>query len=112
MTLSERERLHNLFPDLDFDPEALREKYRAERDKRIREDGEDQYIEAAAEFADYADNDHEQGGKERHEDHHLECAGEYSLTFGRVDPLNRVRIHRDTERHEQNGAQPEALLFT
>jgi len=54
---SERERLHNLFPDLDFDPEALRKKYREERDKRIREDGEDQYIEAAEEFADYADTD-------------------------------------------------------
>ncbi len=54
---SERERLHNLFPDLDFDPEALRAKYRRERDKRIREDGEAQYIEAAAEFAHYADDD-------------------------------------------------------
>jgi cyclohexanone monooxygenase len=54
---SERERLHNLFPDLDFDPAALREKYRIERDKRIREDGENQYIEAAAQFAHYADDD-------------------------------------------------------
>jgi cyclohexanone monooxygenase len=48
---------HNLFPDLDFDPEALRRKYREERDKRIREDGEAQYIEAAQEFAHYADDD-------------------------------------------------------
>ncbi|MEJ2087041.1 MAG: NAD(P)/FAD-dependent oxidoreductase, partial [Gammaproteobacteria bacterium] len=54
---TERERLHNLFPDLDFDPEVLRAKYRFERDKRIREDGEDQYVEAAAEFAHYADDD-------------------------------------------------------
>ncbi len=54
---SERERLHNLFPDLDFDPASLRAKYRRERDKRIREDGEAQYIEAAAEFAHYADDD-------------------------------------------------------
>ena len=54
---NERERLHNLFPDLDFDPEALRAKYRAERDKRIRDDGEDQYVEAASEFAEYADED-------------------------------------------------------
>ena len=54
---SERERLHNLFPHLDFDPGALREKYRVERDKRIREDGEDQYIEAASEFAHYAHDD-------------------------------------------------------
>ena len=54
---TERERLHNLFPDLNFDPQALREKYRFERDKRIREDGEDQYVEAASEFAHYADDD-------------------------------------------------------
>ena len=54
---SERERLHNLFPDLDFDPGALREKYRIERNRRIREDGEDQYIEAASEFAHYAHDD-------------------------------------------------------
>ena len=54
---TERERLHNLFPDLDFDPEALRAKYKFEREKRIREDGEDQYIEAASEFAHYADDD-------------------------------------------------------
>ena len=54
---TERERLHNLFPDLDFDPEALRAKYRAERDKRLRTDGEAQYIEAADEFAHYADDD-------------------------------------------------------
>lgn len=57
MTMSERERLHNLFPDLDFDPEALRQKYLRERDKRLREDGEAQYIEAAEEFAAYADVD-------------------------------------------------------
>ena len=41
---SERERLHNLFPDLDFDPAELREKYRHERDKRLRDDGEAQYL--------------------------------------------------------------------
>ncbi|MEM1437116.1 MAG: hypothetical protein AAGG11_23920 [Pseudomonadota bacterium] len=32
---TERERLHNLFPELDFDPEALRQKYREERDKQV-----------------------------------------------------------------------------
>ena len=32
---------------LPFDPDALREKYRLERDKRIRPDGNDQYIETA-----------------------------------------------------------------
>jgi cyclohexanone monooxygenase len=43
--------------ELDFDPEAVREKYRQERDKRLRSDGEDQYVEAAGEFARYQDYD-------------------------------------------------------
>ena len=42
---------------LDFDPDALRDKYRAERDKRLRSDGDRQYIELAGEFAHYAEND-------------------------------------------------------
>ena len=50
-------RWHNLFPDLDFDPDALRERYREERDKRLRTDGETQYLEAAKGFARYADED-------------------------------------------------------
>ena len=54
---SERERLHNLYPDLDFDPAALRAKYKAERDKRLRTDGDDQYIELVEEFAHYAEDD-------------------------------------------------------
>jgi cyclohexanone monooxygenase len=42
---------------LDFDPDALRDKYRQERDKRLRQDGEDQYIELAGDFARYAEED-------------------------------------------------------
>ena len=42
---------------IDFDPDALREKYRQERDKRVRPDGEDQYIELAGKFAHYAEED-------------------------------------------------------
>ena len=37
----------------DFDAEALREKYLFERDKRLRADGNDQYVEMAGRFADY-----------------------------------------------------------
>ena len=55
--VSERERLHNMFPDLDFDPDALRAKYRYERDRRVRMDGEAQYLEASEEFAHYATSD-------------------------------------------------------
>ena len=54
---TERERLHNMFPDLDFDPEKLRSKYREERDRRLRDDGESQYQEIEGEFAHYADED-------------------------------------------------------
>ncbi len=42
---------------IDFDPDALRERYRAERDKRLRPDGEAQYIELAGAFARYAEDD-------------------------------------------------------
>ena len=38
---------------LAFDPDALREKYRFERDKRLRSDANEQYIEVAGEFARY-----------------------------------------------------------
>jgi cation diffusion facilitator CzcD-associated flavoprotein CzcO len=37
----------------DFDAEALREKYLLERDKRLRADGNAQYVEMAGRFADY-----------------------------------------------------------
>ncbi|HEY2356337.1 MAG TPA: NAD(P)/FAD-dependent oxidoreductase [Phenylobacterium sp.] len=44
-------------PVLDFDPGALREKYRQERDKRLRADGEAQYVEVSGPFARYAEDD-------------------------------------------------------
>ncbi len=43
-------------PDLGFDPDALREKYRRERDKRIRADGNEQYVEVKGDFARYLDD--------------------------------------------------------
>src|SRR5499425_2007112 len=39
-----------------FDPQALRERYRMERDKRLRPDGNDQYVEMANTFAHYLDD--------------------------------------------------------
>src|SRR5215470_5760414 len=39
-----------------YDPQALREKYRIERDKRLRPDGNDQYVEMANAFAHYLDD--------------------------------------------------------
>ncbi|WP_421931030.1 flavin-containing monooxygenase [Phenylobacterium sp.] len=42
--------------DLGFDPEALRAKYRAERDKRLREDANAQYVEIKGDYAHYLDD--------------------------------------------------------
>src|SRR5580704_14259963 len=42
---------------IDFDPDTLRQKYKAERDKRVRADGEAQYIELAGAYARYAEED-------------------------------------------------------
>ncbi len=39
-----------------FDPDALRRKYREERDKRLREDGNEQYIEVKGRFAHFLDD--------------------------------------------------------
>src|SRR5262245_2766201 len=43
-------------PDLGFDPDALRTKYREERDKRIRSEGNDQYVEVTGKFAHFVDD--------------------------------------------------------
>jgi cation diffusion facilitator CzcD-associated flavoprotein CzcO len=51
-----------LVGELDFDPDALHEKYLAERDKRLREDGNAQYIEVKAEFAHYVDDPYVEPG--------------------------------------------------
>ena len=45
-----------LLGDLDFDPAALKEKYLSERDKRVRDDGNQQYVEVTAEFSRYVDD--------------------------------------------------------
>jgi cyclohexanone monooxygenase len=42
--------------DLGFDPAALKAKYRAERDKRVRADGNEQYVEIKGDFARYLED--------------------------------------------------------
>ena len=49
----------------DFDPDALREKYQAERDKRVRADGNDQYIEVTGDFSHYVDDPYVDPGFDR-----------------------------------------------
>ena len=50
---------------LGFDPEVLRAKYRAERDKRLRSDGNQQYQEIAGAFAHYLDDPYVEPGFSR-----------------------------------------------
>src|ERR1041384_5433665 len=47
---------------LDFDPDALREKYQAERDKRVRADGNAQYVEVEGRFAHFVDDHYVEPG--------------------------------------------------
>src|SRR5215469_5408435 len=52
-------------PTIDFDPDALRARYRAERDQRLRTDGNDQYIETKGDFSRYVDDPYVQPGYAR-----------------------------------------------
>ena len=42
--------------DLGFDPAALKARYRAERDKRLRQDGNQQYVEISGQYAHYLED--------------------------------------------------------
>jgi cyclohexanone monooxygenase len=53
------------FPGLGFDPEALRERYRKEREKRLRPDGNDQYLEVKGEFSHFVDDPYVEPGHTR-----------------------------------------------
>ncbi len=55
-----------------FDPDALREKYRQERDKRLRKDGNAQYLEVVDEFAHFLEDPY-------------------------VKPIERAALHDDVE---------------
>ena len=48
--------------DLAFDPEALRERYRSERDRRLRADGNAQYVRTDGRFEHYLDDPHADAG--------------------------------------------------
>jgi len=51
--------------DLGFDPATLRQRYREERDKRLRPDGNDQYVVVEGEFAHFLDDPYAEPGFER-----------------------------------------------
>ncbi len=48
--------------DLAFDPDELRRKYREERDRRLRADGNEQYVEVEGRFAHYLDDPYVEPG--------------------------------------------------
>ncbi len=48
---------HSSGNGLGFDPDVLRERYRAERDRRVRADGSNQYVEMQGEFAHFKEDD-------------------------------------------------------
>ncbi|NNL85678.1 MAG: NAD(P)-binding protein, partial [Myxococcales bacterium] len=50
---------------LDFDPDMLRAKYREERDKRLRADGNAQYQQVAGDFEKYAEDPYVDAGMTR-----------------------------------------------
>ncbi len=49
-------------PELSFDPNKLRRKYREERDRRLRDDGNEQYVEVKGKFAHYLDDPYVEPG--------------------------------------------------
>ena len=61
MTTAQPNRYHNM----GFDPDELRDKYLAERDKRIRKDGNEQYQNMSDHFAHYLDDPYVEPGYER-----------------------------------------------
>ena len=58
--------------ELGFDPDALRAKYREERDRRLRADGNDQYLEVKGEFARFVDDPYVEPGFTRSPDRLLQ----------------------------------------
>ena len=50
------------YSNLGFDPDALRDKYRQERDKRLRPDANNQYIEVKDQFANVVDDPYVEPG--------------------------------------------------
>ena len=57
-----RPEIVELVGDVDFDPDTLKSKYLSERDKRVRADGNAQYIEVKAEFSRYVEDPYVEPG--------------------------------------------------
>jgi cation diffusion facilitator CzcD-associated flavoprotein CzcO len=62
MSLDMEPEIAALVGEIDFDPDALHEKYLGERDKRVRPDGIGQYVEVKAEFSRYVEDPYVEPG--------------------------------------------------
>jgi len=60
--------------DLGFDPAALKARYLAERDKRVRQDGNEQYLNVAGQFAHYLDDPYTERAERAPVKDHVEVA--------------------------------------
>ncbi len=65
MSVETHDAVRDAVTALGFDPDALREKYRQERDRRLRPDANAQYVEAAGDFRHYVDDPYVAPGFER-----------------------------------------------
>ena len=57
--MQEQDVVEVMLGEIDFDPAALKAKYIAERDKRLRDDANEQYIEVTGDFSNYVDDPYE-----------------------------------------------------
>ena len=62
MSLDTLEPSDGASPKIDFDPDALRDKYRHERDRRLRSDANAQYVETKGDFSHYVDDPYVEPG--------------------------------------------------
>jgi len=62
MSLASEAATNGKTSSIDFDPEALRAKYRSERDRRLRSDANAQYVETAGDFRHYIDDPYVEPG--------------------------------------------------
>ena len=65
MNMSHSSTLETSKPDLDFDPDAVRERYRQERDKRVTPKKNGQWIEVSGDFRHYVDDPYVEPGFRR-----------------------------------------------
>ena len=78
--------IEDLLGPLDFDPDTLKLKYLEERDKRVRQEGNDQYVEVTAAFSHYQDDPYVEPGFTR-ESPYLTPLRSRSLAVDLVDCL-------------------------